>query len=87
MRLEARLRPSGTQPTAPGRQRRINAETEKAQAGLGGDRPCQAQAGEIQQRRQHIRRAQESTCFPGGNMGQTPETFPTIVNWLKNQLS
>jgi len=25
--------------------------------------------------------------FPGGHMGQTPETFPTIVNWLKNELS
>ena len=24
--------------------------------------------------------------FPGGHMGQTPETFPTIVNWLKNEL-
>ena len=22
----------------------------------------------------------------GGHMGQTPETFPTIVNWLKNEL-
>jgi esterase FrsA len=25
--------------------------------------------------------------FPGGHMGQTPETLPTIVNWLKNELS
>jgi hypothetical protein len=25
--------------------------------------------------------------FAGGHMGQTPETFPTIVNWLKNELS
>ena len=25
--------------------------------------------------------------FPGGHMGQTPETFPTIVNWLKRALS
>lgn len=25
--------------------------------------------------------------FPGGHMGQTPQTFPTIVNWLKNELS
>jgi pimeloyl-ACP methyl ester carboxylesterase len=24
--------------------------------------------------------------FPGGHMGQTPETFPTIVNWLKHEL-
>ncbi len=24
--------------------------------------------------------------FPGGHMGQTPETFPTIVNWLKKEL-
>jgi hypothetical protein len=24
--------------------------------------------------------------FPGGHMGQTPETFPTIVSWLKNEL-
>jgi esterase FrsA len=24
--------------------------------------------------------------FPGGHMGQTPQTFPTIVNWLKNAL-
>lgn len=24
--------------------------------------------------------------FPGGHMGQTPQTFPTIVNWLKNEL-
>lgn len=24
--------------------------------------------------------------FPGGHMGQTPETFPTIVNWLKTEL-
>jgi esterase FrsA len=24
--------------------------------------------------------------FPGGDMGQTPQTFPTIVNWLKNEL-
>jgi esterase FrsA len=25
--------------------------------------------------------------FPGGHMGQTPQTFPTILQWLKNQLS
>ncbi|HTF91416.1 MAG TPA: alpha/beta hydrolase [Verrucomicrobiae bacterium] len=25
--------------------------------------------------------------FPGGHMGQTPQTFPTIVNWLKNELA
>jgi pimeloyl-ACP methyl ester carboxylesterase len=25
--------------------------------------------------------------FPGGHMGQTPQTFPTIVDWLKNELS
>jgi len=25
--------------------------------------------------------------FPGGHMGQTPETLPTIVHWLKNELS
>lgn len=25
--------------------------------------------------------------FPGGHMGQTPQTFPTIVHWLKNELS
>lgn len=25
--------------------------------------------------------------FPGGHMGQTPDTFPTIVHWLKNELS
>jgi esterase FrsA len=25
--------------------------------------------------------------FPGGHMGQTPQTLPTIVNWLKNELS
>jgi pimeloyl-ACP methyl ester carboxylesterase len=25
--------------------------------------------------------------FPGGHMGQTPATFPTIVNWLKAELS
>ena len=25
--------------------------------------------------------------FPGGHMGQTPETLPTIINWLKNELS
>src|SRR5262245_828948 len=24
---------------------------------------------------------------PGGHLGQTPQTFPTIVNWLKNELS
>ena len=24
--------------------------------------------------------------FPGGHMGQTPQTFPTIINWLKNEL-
>jgi esterase FrsA len=24
--------------------------------------------------------------FPGGHMGQTPATFPTIVNWLKTEL-
>ena len=24
--------------------------------------------------------------FPGGHMGQTPQTFPIIANWLKNQL-
>jgi len=24
--------------------------------------------------------------FPGGHMGQTPETFPTIVKWLKTEL-
>jgi esterase FrsA len=24
--------------------------------------------------------------FPGGHMGQTPQTFPTIVNWLQNEL-
>jgi esterase FrsA len=24
--------------------------------------------------------------FPGGHMGQTPQTFPTIVNWLNNEL-
>ena len=24
--------------------------------------------------------------FPGGHMGQTPETLPTIVRWLKNEL-
>jgi pimeloyl-ACP methyl ester carboxylesterase len=25
--------------------------------------------------------------FPGGHMGQTPETVPTIINWLKRELS
>jgi esterase FrsA len=25
--------------------------------------------------------------FPGGHMGQTPETLPTIMRWLKNELS
>lgn len=25
--------------------------------------------------------------FPGGHMGQTPETFPTIVRWLERQLT
>jgi esterase FrsA len=25
--------------------------------------------------------------FPGGHMGQTPQTLPTIVNWLKKELS
>jgi esterase FrsA len=25
--------------------------------------------------------------FPGGHMGQTPETLPTIIRWLKNELS
>jgi len=25
--------------------------------------------------------------FPGGHMGQTPETLPTIVKWLKDELS
>ena len=25
--------------------------------------------------------------FPGGHMGQTPETLPTIVHWLKKELS
>ena len=25
--------------------------------------------------------------FPGGHMGQTPETLPTIVRRLKNELS
>jgi hypothetical protein len=25
--------------------------------------------------------------FPGGHMGQTPETLPTIIHWLKNELN
>ncbi|HTM08359.1 MAG TPA: alpha/beta hydrolase [Verrucomicrobiae bacterium] len=25
--------------------------------------------------------------FPGGHMGQTPETLPTIVKWLRNELA
>ncbi|MDH3442544.1 MAG: alpha/beta hydrolase [Deltaproteobacteria bacterium] len=25
--------------------------------------------------------------FPGGHMGQTPQTLPTILNWLKDELS
>jgi hypothetical protein len=25
--------------------------------------------------------------FPGGHMGQTPETLPTIIRWLLNELS
>jgi pimeloyl-ACP methyl ester carboxylesterase len=25
--------------------------------------------------------------FPGGHMGQTPETLPTIIRWLKSQLN
>jgi esterase FrsA len=25
--------------------------------------------------------------FPGGHMGQTPETFPTIIRWLKQELA
>ncbi|HUK41052.1 MAG TPA: alpha/beta hydrolase [Candidatus Acidoferrales bacterium] len=25
--------------------------------------------------------------FPGGHMGQTPETLPTIINWLKAELA
>ena len=25
--------------------------------------------------------------FPGGHMGQTPETLPTIIRWLQNELS
>jgi hypothetical protein len=24
--------------------------------------------------------------FPGGHMGQTPQTLPTIVDWLKKEL-
>jgi tetratricopeptide (TPR) repeat protein len=29
----------------------------------------------------------DARIFPGGHMGQTPQTFPTIVRWLKNELS
>ena len=25
--------------------------------------------------------------FPGAHMGQTPQTFPTIVTWLKHELA
>jgi fermentation-respiration switch protein FrsA (DUF1100 family) len=25
--------------------------------------------------------------FPGGHMGQTPETLPTIIRWLKKELA
>jgi esterase FrsA len=25
--------------------------------------------------------------YPGGHMGQTPETLPTVIRWLKNELS
>ena len=32
------------------------------------------------------RRPDSTRVFPGGHMGQTPETFPTIVNWLKHEL-
>lgn len=28
-----------------------------------------------------------SRVFPGGHMGQTPQTLPTIINWLKSELS
>jgi pimeloyl-ACP methyl ester carboxylesterase len=31
-------------------------------------------------------RPKSARVFPGGHMGQTPQTFPTIVNWLKNAL-
>ena len=24
--------------------------------------------------------------FPGGHMGQTPETLPTIIRWLRKEL-
>jgi hypothetical protein len=33
------------------------------------------------------RRAKSAWVFAGGHMGQTPETSPTIVNWLKNELT
>jgi len=32
-------------------------------------------------------RPKSARVFPGGHMGQTPETFATIGNWLKNELS
>jgi len=32
-------------------------------------------------------RPKSARVFPSGQMGQTPETYPTIVNWLKNELS
>lgn len=25
--------------------------------------------------------------FPGGHMGQTPDTVPTIIRWLKKELN
>ena len=28
-----------------------------------------------------------SRIFPGGHMGQTPQTLPTIIGWLQNELS
>ena len=30
--------------------------------------------------------AKAARVFPGGHMGQTPQTLPTIVEWLKNEL-
>ena len=30
-------------------------------------------------------RPKDARVFPGGHMGMTPQTWPTVINWVKAQ--
>ena len=77
MRIEAQIGSTGAQHAVPGWQRRIDADTEKAQARLGGDRPLPAvRRGKIRRPIQTLVRV----LAPGSRLARQTSRPMLIVN-------